>query len=189
MYQIIFLNGPTSVGKTTLCKTIQEKSEKPFLHIGVDRMIGMMPAKVNNYEGKIKTEGYYIEEVKDKEGKIVRNIKSGAFGEKMWTTYIETVRLFGKLGHYVVVDEVAIGKPQMDRWRKSLDGFKVLWVALKAPLDVLEKRETQRGNRVIGSARGQHVKVHEGVDFYDLVFDSSEKSMEEIASTILSKGF
>jgi chloramphenicol 3-O phosphotransferase len=32
--QIIYLNGPSSSGKTTLAKALQHALENPFLHIG-----------------------------------------------------------------------------------------------------------------------------------------------------------
>lgn len=50
-FQIIYINGPSSAGKTTLAHAVQEEMEQPFLHIGIDRVIGMMPEKLNNWEG------------------------------------------------------------------------------------------------------------------------------------------
>ncbi len=49
--QIIYINGPSSSGKTTLAKALQQEFDQPFLHIGIDRVIGMMPEKLNNWEG------------------------------------------------------------------------------------------------------------------------------------------
>lgn len=43
--QIIYINGPSSSGKTTLAKALQQVFDQPFLHIGIDRVIGMMPVK------------------------------------------------------------------------------------------------------------------------------------------------
>jgi len=42
-YQVIYLNGPSSSGKTELAKALQEALDKPFLHVGIDKVIGMMP--------------------------------------------------------------------------------------------------------------------------------------------------
>ncbi len=49
--QIIYINGPSSSGKTTLAQALQQEFDVPFLHIGIDRVIGMMPNKLNNWEG------------------------------------------------------------------------------------------------------------------------------------------
>ena len=45
-FQIIYLNGPSSSGKTTLAKALQHAFEEPFLPIGVDKIIGWMPEKI-----------------------------------------------------------------------------------------------------------------------------------------------
>jgi chloramphenicol 3-O phosphotransferase len=39
--QIIYLNGPSSSGKTTLAKVFQQVFEEPFLHAGIDKIIGL----------------------------------------------------------------------------------------------------------------------------------------------------
>jgi chloramphenicol 3-O phosphotransferase len=41
MSRIIFLNGCSSAGKTSISKAIQELSDTPWLHIGIDTFIGM----------------------------------------------------------------------------------------------------------------------------------------------------
>lgn len=50
-YKIIYINGPSSSGKTTLAQLLQQELDPPFLHIGIDRVIGMMPDKLNDWEG------------------------------------------------------------------------------------------------------------------------------------------
>ena len=45
--KIIYLNGPSSSGKTTLAKALQESFVEPFLHIGIDKIIGFMPDNVS----------------------------------------------------------------------------------------------------------------------------------------------
>jgi len=36
-YEVIYLGGPSSSGKTTLAKAIQDDFDDPFLHIGIDK--------------------------------------------------------------------------------------------------------------------------------------------------------
>jgi len=38
-FQIIYLNGPSSSGKTMLAKALQYAFTKPFLHVGIDRSL------------------------------------------------------------------------------------------------------------------------------------------------------
>jgi chloramphenicol 3-O phosphotransferase len=51
MSKIIYLNGPSSSGKTTIAKALQDSFYEPYLHVGIDKMIGFMPAKVNDWQG------------------------------------------------------------------------------------------------------------------------------------------
>lgn len=48
---IIYLNGPSSSGKTTLAKGLQQAFDELFLHIGIDKIISWMPEKVNDWTG------------------------------------------------------------------------------------------------------------------------------------------
>ena len=41
MGKVIFLNGPSSTGKTTIARLLQEKLPEPYMHVGIDKLIGM----------------------------------------------------------------------------------------------------------------------------------------------------
>ena len=56
--QIIYLNGPSSSGKTTLAKALQHAFDDLFLHVGIDKIIGWMPEKVNDWTGVEASLGY-----------------------------------------------------------------------------------------------------------------------------------
>ena len=58
MSRIIFLNGCSSSGKTSISKAIQEISSSPWLHMGVDTFIGMLPSKFFGF-GERSKEGYF----------------------------------------------------------------------------------------------------------------------------------
>ena len=85
--------------------------------------------------------------------------------------------------HYIIIDDVSFGKLQVDIWKDALKEYKVIWIGLKAPLDILETREKERGNRMHGSARAQYFQVHKDV-IYDHEFDTSKDSLETIVKTI-----
>lgn len=181
--QIIYINGPSSSGKTTLAKALQQELEPLFLHIGIDRVIGMMPEKVNDWEGGPAPLGFSWKPAVDETGTPVHEIQAGPFGKKIVQTLKEIVLTLGRMGHYVIVDDVSFGKKEVDEWREALKGYKVLWVGIMTPLEVLEKRERERGNRMHGSARAQYFKTHQNVD-YDIEFDTSNDSLESIVCTI-----
>jgi len=181
--QIIYINGPSSSGKTTLAQALQQEFDVPFLHIGIDRVIGMMPDKLNDWEGGPAPLGFSWKPAVDETGAPVHEIQTGPFGKKMSQTLKEFVLTLVRMGHYVIVDDVAFGKCDVDAWREALKDYNVLWVGVNVPLDVLEAREKERGNRMHGSARAQYFKVHKDV-VYDLEFDTSKEPLEAIVTVI-----
>lgn len=54
-----------------------------------------------------------------------------------------------------------------------------------APLDVLEERETARGNRIAGEARFQFDLIHSGIE-HNVSVDTARQSPEEWARATLS---
>lgn len=176
--QIIYLNGPSSSGKTTLAKTLQHSLEKLFLLVGIDKIIGWMPEKVNNWTGGEAPLGYSWKKGKDASGNLIHELQAGPFAIEIAKTFQEIVLLLAQKGHLIIIDDVSFGKQQIDEWKKLLKDFHVLWVGVNAPLDVLEQREKERGNRMIGSARAQFYKVHVDVT-YDLEIDTHHASPSE----------
>lgn len=182
-FQIIYLNGPSSSGKSTLAKALQNTLEEPFLHIGIDKIIGMMPSKLNNWEGDPAPLGFSWKLTEDSLGHPVYEIQSGPFAKKICKTFKEIVLTMAKEGHFIIIDDIAFGKNQVDEWREYLKDFKVLWVGLKPSLSVIEEREKQRGDRMLGSARHQFYTTHDEVN-YDLEIDSSNITEECVAKIV-----
>ena len=84
MSQVIFLNGISSSGKTSIAKAIQYLAQIPFLHIGVDTLIEMMPARYLSFASKAR-EGCYFEEHHNEHGKMILCNTGGEFGEKSFS--------------------------------------------------------------------------------------------------------
>lgn len=177
-FQIIYLNGPSSSGKTTLAKGIQKTFEEPFLHVGLDKIIGWMPEKINDWTGGKAPLGFSWKEGLDASGNPIQELQTGSFGQKMLKTFQEVVLTLAKSGHYLIIDDLSFGREEVNEWKKILQGFKVLWVGVNAPLSILEQREKERENRIRGSARGQFHKVHVDVS-YDLEIDTHHTPLAE----------
>jgi chloramphenicol 3-O phosphotransferase len=183
--QIIYLNGPSSSGKTTLAKALQHAFEEPFLHVGIDKIIGWMPEKVNNWTGGDAPLGYSWKQGIDESGNPIQELQIGPYAKKIAKTFQEVVLLLAEMGHNLIIDDVSFGKSQVDEWKELLKNFKVLWVGVNAPLAILEQREKERGNRIIGSARGQFHGVHAGAT-YDLEIDTHHATLDENIEKIKS---
>ena len=185
-YQLVYLNGPSSSGKTTLAKALQDALETPFLHIGIDKVIGLMPEKLNNWIGGPAPLGFSWKESKDAEGLPIQELQVGVFARKISDTFVEIVVHLAEIGYSLVVDDVALTERELVVWKERLKKFQVLYVGVKASLADLEQRERLRGNRIIGSSRAQFHKLKYGND-YDLVLDTSELAHEQCVAEILAK--
>ncbi len=186
-YQIIYLNGPSSSGKTTLAKALQEALETPFLHIGIDKVIGLMPEKVNNWTGGDAPLGFSWKVYTDSDGHPIQELQVGPFARKISDTFVEMVVRLAQLGHSLIIDDVALTERELNEWKQRLKGFQVLYVGVKAPLADIEQREKLRGNRMLGSARAQFQKLKYGY-YYDLIIDTSELTLKQCVNSIVTKG-
>ncbi|MBF0206621.1 MAG: hypothetical protein HQK53_07005, partial [Oligoflexia bacterium] len=183
---IIYFNGPSSAGKTTIIKKLQEVLETPFLHIGIDKLIGMMPAKLNDWTGKnISKDGFGWKQVKQDES-CYYELFVGPFAEKISSSLKTMVLHLAEEGYSLMVDDVSFGGTEIIKWRDTLRNFNTLFVGVTAPLDILEKREKKRGDRIVGSARGQYFAVHNDAK-YDILLDTHSMNIEQCLSSVIRK--
>ncbi|MEQ0777760.1 chloramphenicol phosphotransferase [Paraburkholderia tropica] len=83
----------------------------------------------------------------------------------------------------LIVDEVLLGNEKRV-YAPLFEPFQLVTVGVYCPLHVLEERERQRGDRLIGLARWQYDKVHAGMT-YDVTVDTSEATPEQCAQVIM----
>ena len=87
-------------------------------------------------------------------------------------------------GYFVIVDHVITSKRIYEAILQSFmekDSFKVL---VSCDIDILKKREKERGNRCIGSAEASLEYLYPK-DNYDLTVDTGLKSTEQIVDQII----
>jgi chloramphenicol 3-O phosphotransferase len=88
-------------------------------------------------------------------------------------------------GNNLIVDDVLLGNEKKE-YAQLLSDLEAYFVGLFAPLEILEAREQARGDRLIGLARWEYDKVHEGMR-YDLEIDTSSATPLECARLISKK--
>jgi chloramphenicol 3-O phosphotransferase len=184
--QVIYLNGTSSVGKTTLAKALRDNLDQPYMLVGIDTMIELMPPKINNWQGGTSELGFSWEKSQDAEGHPLQILHMGTFAAKMPTALKAVSKGLADAGFNVIIDDVACDENSYVEWKDALKGHQVIWVGLTAPLEVIEKREKERGDRQIGQARAIYNIVHKGFK-YDLYLDTSKKSIPEMTQEIISK--
>jgi chloramphenicol 3-O phosphotransferase len=166
---VIILNGASSSGKTSILRAFQDMMPEPYLDMGIDRFIWMMPQR-------------YLERPlwDDVLGSA---IQAGQSGQRLVSAMQHAIASVAGLGTHVIADHVLIDKTWVDELAALLADKPVYLIGVHCPLEVLEKRERERKNRTLGQARAQFDVVHKFCR-YDLTVDSAAYSPEECATQI-----
>jgi chloramphenicol 3-O phosphotransferase len=175
--RVVLLNGVSSVGKGSTAKALQAIARRPMLHVQMDAFLEMLPARMFGSD-----EGYRFETTL-KDGAPVTAVVGGPVLAAAMTGMRGAVAALAAAGNDVIIDEVMWDVADLADYRRRLAAFEFRAVGLVAPLDVIERRERQRGDRTPGLARWQWGKVHAGMD-YDLTLDAAEATPAELAAAI-----
>ena len=84
-----------------------------------------------------------------------------------------------------VIDDVWLVPDQPAGLQRALSAANTLWVGVHCPVPVAEQRERERGDRTVGTVRGQYAVVH-AHRTYDLDVDTSAATPRECAEAILA---
>jgi chloramphenicol 3-O phosphotransferase len=171
---VIFLNGCTSAGKSSVARALQARLSGFWLTTGIDHAIAMAPASLHHHH-----DGFSFDI--DESGEVRLN-----FGPLGWGLLLAHQRAAAGIsagGADLILDEVLVVPGLLDCWLNALAGQEVWMIGLHCDLPELERREQARGDRRIGQARGQYAKVHAGVH-YDLELDTGLTSPQDAAGQI-----
>jgi chloramphenicol 3-O phosphotransferase len=182
---IIYINGPSSAGKTQLARALQEALPAPYLYLSIDTLIDLMPAKVNDWTGERTTIGYSFRPTTDEEGNVVYRVVAGPYGQQIAPAFRAIVGTLAQSGLNLIIDDIAFGQEQVQPWSALLHGYTVHWVGVTAAIETLEAREAARGDRLRGSARDQAARVHTGVT-YDLLLDTTATTTADAVQLLLA---
>ena len=156
--KIIYLEGVSSSGKTTLARTLQTRLPEPFFLFSGDMFWEMGP---NN---GIKPINYDNDVLFPKIDLVTQN----------------TLKLFSDIGIDFIIDFV----PVRGNFVKILYESPVLYVNVYCPIDELRRREKERENCHIGLAESQ-LKDMFPQDKYDITVDTFNNTPEECADKII----
>jgi chloramphenicol 3-O phosphotransferase len=145
--KIIFLNGASSSGKSTLARALQAEMEEPFWHFSIDHL---------NVAGVLPRE----------------RITSGEFPwrdyrPQFFDGFHRCLPALADAGNNLIVEHIIEAEAWMDRLLGLLSHIDVFFVGVHCPLAELERRELERGNRRIGEARIDFETTHTFVGSYD----------------------
>ncbi|MEM6947244.1 MAG: AAA family ATPase [Pseudomonadota bacterium] len=172
---VIFLNGCTSAGKSSIAHALQQRAETPHLLTGIDDGFAMLAPRLHNHP-----DGFFFD--RDARGAVRLNF--GAAGRAALHAHQQAAAAIAASGVDLILDEVILSPDLLEAWRGCLAGVDTFWVGVHCDLEELERREIARGDRVPGQARGQFALVHEDLD-YDFEVDTTHTPAGVCAAEIL----
>lgn len=177
---VIILNGTSSSGKTSILQAFQDLEERPFLDVGIDKFIWMLPKRYLNlpYWKQVFEYAYAPDDPY-----VISEIHSGALGDRLISGMHQTIAALARAGNPVIVDHVLLEERWLQECSHLFHCMNAYLVGVRCPLGIVEMRERGRKDRTLGQARAQFNVVHaHGV--YDLEVDTSQLSPVECAAAI-----
>lgn len=172
MSTIIFINGTSSSGKTSLLKALQNQLQEPYLDMGIDRFIWMLPKR-------------YLDRPlwDDVLGKAHH---SGPVGLTLFSGMHHAIAAAASRGNNIVADHVFVEKAWVDECADLFADMNAYLIGVHCPLEILEQRERDRKDRTLGQARAQFEVIHKYTK-YDLEVDTSLLSPTECAEKVIER--
>lgn len=162
---IIWLNGTSSSGKSTLAWKLQEYLEEDYYWLSNDAFTDMPHNKQYDRDWH------------------------GTFRTAIDMLY-RTVRLFVEDGKNVIIDHVLLddirGNEELLNCVKFMQGIHVMFVFVSCPIEELIRREKSRGDREAGNAEKQFAHLYPA-NIYDFVVDTYSNTTEKCAELIIGK--
>ena len=156
---VILLNGPSSAGKSSIAKTLWQK-----LH---DRGSAVI-ISLDNYLQMSASEPIWEDDVFSIMPRMCEDIQAALRGGKM-----------------VIIDHVITSARIYHVLNDAVAGFQMKTVLVSCDVEMLRRREAERGDRCAGSAEAslQYLYPKTG---YDLCVDSSDASSAALAEKIIN---
>ena len=165
--KIIFLNGVTSAGKTTIVDALQERRDVFFYVVANDlfqEMVGEQYLQENYWK--------YLSEV------IIM--------------MYHTAKLYSDMGKNVLIDGILVEreeiKPHYQKLLEILKDNPLDIVEIYCPLDICRQRNIERGDRYESQSEEQSEIMSKDIS-YTLSVDTSKNTPEECAKQIIDRIF
>jgi chloramphenicol 3-O phosphotransferase len=179
--RIILLNGTSSSGKSTLAKALQAALPDPWLVVGIDTVVFALPGRYLDQPRWSEVFRYVpLDDAPDGAFRI----ETGELGERLISGLHGAVAALAERGLSVIVDHVLLETTWLDECRALWADIPWLFVGVRCPLLVIERRERERRDRTIGQAAAQFAVVHEDRD-YDVEVDTSVLEPDAAAARVI----
>jgi chloramphenicol 3-O phosphotransferase len=186
--KVIFLNGSSSSGKTTLAIMLQQLLDEPYQHIALDQFRDGMPGRfrgLNSPAGTPGDRGLNIVPI-DKDGERVTEIRFGEHGERVLRGMRRAIAAFAREGNNVIIDDLLFKNDYLLDYAAALHDIPAWMIGIRCSLDIVNEREALRSGRFPGTATSHFHEVHAHDAGYDLEVDTSASSPKECAELIVA---
>lgn len=163
--KIILLNGASSSGKSTLAVALQARLGEPFWHYSIDHLLaaGVLPSS------RIDTGEF----------------SWSALRSRFFVGFHATIPALAAAGNKLLVEHIVESADWMARLLRLLQPFDVFFVGLHCPLEELQRRERERGDRRIGEAKADYEITH-SFCLYDLEITSTDPVERNVDRTMVA---
>ncbi len=184
--KVIFLNGSSSAGKTTLAFMLQQLLDEPYQHIALDQFRDGLPDRYRGFNsptGSPGAAGLNIVPI-ERNGEPLTHICFGDHGEQVLKGMRRAIAAFASAGNNVIVDDLLFAPHYLEDYVVALDGIDTWFIGVRCPLDIVNAREAERTGRFPGTATSHFETVHAHGADYDLEIDTAELSPKAGAQRI-----
>ncbi len=187
--KVIFLNGSSSAGKTTLAIMLQQLLDEPYQHLALDQFRDGMPGRyrgLNSPDGAPGERGLNIVP-QEKDGQLLTHIRFGDHGERVLQGMRRAIAAFARAGNNVIIDDLLFKPTYLDDYARALSGIPTWLIGIRCSLEVVNDRESRRSGRFPGTAASHFDAVHAHRAGYDLEVDTSDASPKACALMIIER--
>ena len=179
----IVLNGTSCSGKSSIAAALQELWPRPLQVTGIDTFLASQSKRFFAIGGRGAAGFSWVPATVD--GQPAFDVVPGPLGLGMIKASHAYWAACADAGLDQVIDDVWLVPDQPAGLRDALLAANTLWVGVHCPLTIAEQRERERGDRLVGTVRGQHALVH-AFRTYDIDVDTSVATPQECAEVILA---
>lgn len=164
---VLYLNGTSSSGKSSIAHEIQKQLIAPTIYFSIDTLLyALSPQVLESIQGK-------------------RPQTCPLNWNSIFMGYFECVRALDESGNFVIADCPVYSEGLFNMYKKSLYPLKNKYVVgVVCPLEVCMQREVDRKDRAIGIAKKQFTEIHSFIN-YDYRIDTNYNKPDVIANLII----
>ena len=160
--RIVFLNGTSSSGKSSIAAELLTMLDPPHFHLSVDAFNAMRSREKSRRLPPAELET------------VLRRTRAG---------FHRAVAAMAAAGNDVIADHVLSEEWRLLDCLQVLAGYQVVFVGVRCSDAELARRELERGDREVGQGAAQQRQVH-AHDGYDVECDTTAASPRQCAELI-----